>query len=92
MANYKKSHFVQFGPAIPIVPIGDFSKMRMSRDQMADAWSIIGPSAQQNMSRNFKGQCLELWQVIAAAYLEGLHHGSELEKEKRQCIPQPSNI
>lgn len=78
MANFKKPHFVAFGPPIPVVPIGDFSKMSLTDKQWADAWSICGPSAEQNMRRGRRGGPLELWQVIASAYLEGLQHGAAL--------------
>lgn len=73
--NRKRPHFVQFGPAIPVVPLRDFSKMGLTHEQWADAWHICGPSAGKNLER------LELWQVIASAYLEGLQHGSEMQKE-----------
>lgn len=81
MTNYKKPNFIHFGPSIPIVPVGDFSKFNLPKGSLEDAWQIVGPSAEKNMRKNFRGQCLELWEVIAAAYLEGLHHGSSLQKE-----------
>ena len=88
--NYRKPHFVSFGPPIPVVPIGDFSKIGLTDDQWAAAWQLCGPSAGQNMRR------LELWQVIASAYLEGLHHGSAIQKEKsewdRSQTSPPSSI
>jgi len=80
MTNFKKPNFVAFGPPVPVVPIPDFSKMGLTIEQFEAAWSIVGPSVEKNMRRNFKGQCLELWQVITVAYLEGLHHGSEIAK------------
>jgi hypothetical protein len=64
-------NFVQLGPAIPVVPIGDFTRMGLSEQQWADAWRLCGPAAEKNLKN------LELWQVIAAAYLEGLQHGAE---------------
>jgi hypothetical protein len=82
MSNYKKPHFVVFGPPVPIVPISNFSSMALSEQQWADAWSICGPSAERNMQRRFRSGPLELWQVIASAYLEGLQHGHQLAMEK----------
>lgn len=66
----KKPYFVQFGPAIPIVPITDFTKIGLTKEQMNDLWTLCGPTVERNMQRR-----LELWQVIAMAYLEGLNHG-----------------
>ena len=66
-----KLNFVHLGPPIPVVPIGDFSRMGLSDEQWAGAWRLCGPAAEKNMKN------LELWQVIAAAYLEGLQHGAE---------------
>jgi hypothetical protein len=73
-------HFARFGPAIDIVPVSDFSRMSLSDDQWANAWRLCGPSAARNMTGTTKRGPLELWQVIAAAYLEGLHHGHEMAK------------
>lgn len=75
--KFKKPHYVAFGPPIPVVPIGDFSKMRMTEEQFADAWRLCGPTAERNMLR------LQLWQVIASAYLEGLQHGAEVVIEQQ---------
>lgn len=77
----KRPHYITFGPSIPLVPVGDFSKMSLTEQQWADAWYLCGPSAEQNMRRGGRGRGLELWQVIASAYLEGLNHGAGLEKE-----------
>lgn len=68
----KRANFVRFGPPVPIVPAGDFTKARLTDDQMSDLWWLCGPSAEMNMRR------MELWQVIAMAYLEGLDHGSNI--------------
>lgn len=82
MTNRKRHHFMTFGPPIPIVPVGDFSRMKLSEEQWADAWHICGPSAEQNMRRGYGRRGLELWQVIASAYLEGLQHGAALAREQ----------
>lgn len=66
-----------FGPPIPVVPIRDFSALPSGA--LDAAWRIVGPSAQRNMSRDAHGRCCELWQVIAAAYLEGLNHGAAMK-------------
>ena len=68
-------YFARFGPAINIVPVTDFSRMSLTNKQWEDAWKLCGPSAEKNMTGTTKRVPLELWQVIAAAYLEGLHHG-----------------
>ena len=74
---------MQIGPPIPIVGVSDFSKFNLPPDSFEAVWSIVGSSAEKNMRRDFRERCLELWQVSAAAYLEGLHHGSELQKEMK---------
>lgn len=84
----KQPHFMRFGPPIPIVPITHFSKQRLTRDQWADAWSLCGPSVERNMRGGFNRPPLELWKVIASAYLEGLHHGSQLMQELVTRDPQ----
>lgn len=75
MSRTKSEYFVRFGPAIPTVPVTRFSRMFLTSEQWEDAWSLCGPSVERNMTK------LELWQVIASAYLEGLQHGSSLAKE-----------
>lgn len=78
----KQPHYMRFGPPMPVVPVGDFSKMGLTEEQWADAWSLCGPSAQMNMKGGFNRPPLQIWQVIAAAYLEGLQHGAALERER----------
>lgn len=80
MARTAKLHFMQFGPAMPIVAINNFSRIALTDQQWADAWSLCGPSAAKNMGGR---KPLEFWQVIASAYLEGLQHGHALATEKR---------
>ena len=64
------------GPcSIPLVPRGDFSKLRLSDSQLDIIWRIVGPSATINLARN------PLWIVICMAYIEGLNHGHGLEEE-----------
>lgn len=93
LMNRRRPHFMTFGPPIPVVPIGDFSVMKLTNDQWADAWHICGPSAEQNMRRGARGRGLELWQVIASAYLEGLQHGAGIERERndRPRVEEPSD-
>lgn len=79
--NYKKPHYVQFGPPIELVSVSDFSRFALTKEQFEEAWAVVGPSAERNMRRDYRGRCLEMWQVITAAYLEGLHHGSEMMRE-----------
>ena len=73
-----RPYFVKFGPPIELVPITHFTKHRLTREQWNNAWRLCGPSAEKNMER------LELWQVIASAYLEGLSHGADAA---RSCKP-----
>ena len=81
VSRTKQQHFAHFGPSIPVVPIGDFRRMALTPEQWADAWSICGSSAAKNMEGGFRKPPLQLWQVIASAYLEGLQHGAELAAE-----------
>lgn len=83
--NRTKPHYVTFGPPIPVVPVGDFSRTGLTQEQWAGAWRICGPSAELNMRR------LELWQVIASAYLEGLGHGAGIERERHER-PEPREL
>lgn len=78
MAKTPIKHFVRLGPAIPTVPITDFSRIRLSHAEFAQLWSIIGPSVERNLALN-----RELWQVIAMAYLEGLLHGRGLAQRNK---------
>ncbi len=80
-----RKHFIAFGPSVEIVPVTSFSRMALTDDQWADAWRIVGPSAARNMTGTTKRGPLELWQVIAAAYLEGLHHGSSIVSERTKA-------
>lgn len=66
--NTKRAHFASLGaPPIPMVPCRDFDKL--PHDMLKKAWWMIGPSADRNLSR------CAIWEVIAAAYLEGMNHG-----------------
>lgn len=67
---------VTLGPSIPLVPVTHFSKLRMTRQQWEDAWHLVGPSVDRNIWKQ------PLWMVIAAAYVEGVHHGSSIAKER----------
>lgn len=69
--------FVELGPSFPLVPITHFSKMRLTPNQWENAWQIVGPSVQRNFMKN-----VPLWMIIACAYLEGLHHGSEASNDR----------
>lgn len=84
--NRAKPHYAHFGPPIPVVPISDYSKARLSDDDMSSLWWLCGPSAAKNM------QNLEMWQVIAMAYYEGLNHGSGIASAGRPPAPEPRAI
>lgn len=77
----KRPHYVQFGPAIPVVQIGDFSNAKLTPKQMSDLWWLCGPSAERNMRK------LEMWEVIVMAYYEGLSHGTAIMKEDQSQKP-----
>lgn len=81
MARTKKTHRMGFGPAMPAVPITAFTEKSLSPEEFEAAWWICGPSVERNMTGK-PGRRLELWQVIAAAYLEGLQHGADLAAER----------
>jgi hypothetical protein len=63
-------HIATIGPCtIDSVPIGNFTKVQITREELESLWRLCGPSAERNMSKN------PLWMVIAMAYYEGLSHG-----------------
>lgn len=70
---------IRFGPAIPVVPVTHFSKHKITEQQWAEVWSVCGPSVERNMAGP---RPMELWKVIAAAYIEGLHHGASLARDE----------
>lgn len=78
----RKSHMqhVDLGPMAPLVPVRDFSRLRMKGQQWEDVWQIVGPS----VARNLMEGC-PLWRIIAAAYLEGLQHGAALAQEEERA-------
>jgi hypothetical protein len=71
----KSAHHIHFGPAIPVVPVRDFSRLPFTREEMAEVWKVCGPSVEQNLRKG-----LEMWQIITAAYIEGISHGSAIER------------
>ena len=74
--NPKRAYFANLGaPPIPIVPVTDFD--RLPYDMLKQAWWIVGVSADRNLSR------CAIWEVIAAAYLEGMNHGYEFSQQQR---------
>lgn len=72
-----RPHFMHFGPPMPVVPVGDFSPMRLTAAEWAQAWSVCGPSVEKNMRQGG-----ELWQIITAAWLEGLALGAGLAERR----------
>lgn len=84
MGRVKKPHHMHFGPPMPLVPMSDFSKMKLSKEDMARAWQICGPSIEINMRRGFGRRGLELWEVMVCAYLEGLQHGYGIAVERME--------
>jgi hypothetical protein len=73
-----------FGPAIPIIPRRDFDK-GFTLDQLQELWRIVGPSVMLNM-----GDGLPMWQVITAAYGEGLMHGYGIRDKQVNSEPDPT--
>ena len=78
----RKRNCIEVLPSVPLVPVTQFSKLRLTNDQMRDAWSICGPSVAANINKS------PLWIAITMAYLEGLCHGAGLMQEaiKRPAI------
>ncbi|MGI9492971.1 MAG: hypothetical protein ACR2QF_11290, partial [Geminicoccaceae bacterium] len=64
-----RTMLVALGPAVPVVPIPDFEKLRLPKSVIENAWQIVGPTVERNM-HGFRR--LEFWQLFALAYLEGL--------------------
>ncbi|SMG09866.1 hypothetical protein [Paraburkholderia susongensis] len=78
-----RNSMVQIGPCpIPLVPVRDFSKPRLTREDWNGLWQLCGPSAQHNLSRN------PLWVVICMAYYEGMAHASGLLEEQGKVTLQ----
>lgn len=75
-----KDTFIKLGPPIPVISVRDFSKFKLTSEEWDKVWRIVGPSVERNMQM----KC-PLWRVIAAAYLEGLQHGSALAREERDA-------
>ena len=67
---------VGIGPPVPRVDIRDFSKHTVPEKIALGMWEIIGPSVKHHLAAN-----LPLWKIITFAYMEGVMHGSGLEKE-----------
>ena len=76
-----RKRFANLGPRpIPVVPIGQFSKVRSKthHQMLEELWEIIGPSVELNLRQ------LPLWQVITMAYFEGCAHGSQMPENERR--------
>lgn len=72
-----KSHYVNLGPPVPMVPVSHFS--RLPNEVVEIAWQIIGPSVQRNLS---SVRPPALWEVFAACYAEGVEHGMSAMRER----------
>jgi len=75
-----QKRFANVGPRpIPIVPIGQFTKVRnkLHHERLEDLWEIIGPSIELNLRQ------LPLWKVITMAYFEGCVHGSQMMEDEK---------
>jgi hypothetical protein len=80
--NYKRAHFVHLGPQSPMVPFGDFNKVRLSDEQLREAWTIVGPTVEKNAN-------LPLWELLTVVYLDGLQIGYGIA-EKRVSPNDPT--
>lgn len=79
----QRLHFVQLGPAIPVVPVTDFTRfkdMGITQQMFEEAWKIVGPSVERNIRIP-----LEPWELYTACYLEGLAHGSQMATEMAEA-------
>lgn len=64
-----KERMVGIGPAtVPTVPLGDFTRAKLSRDDSIALWRIIGPTVQRNLT-------LPLWEQFIAIYIQGYENG-----------------
>lgn len=64
-----KERMVGIGPAtVPTVPLGDFTRAKLSRDDSIALWRIIGPTVQRNLT-------LPLWEQFIAIYIQGCENG-----------------
>lgn len=68
-----KDRRVSLGPgAVATYPITAYSSL--SRADLVTAWQLVGPTVERNIDK-------PLWMQFAAAYVEGLNHGSGYERE-----------
>ena len=72
--NYGWQH-VSFGPPVPATKVTDFTGI--TREELAAAWRLTGPSVAKNMQRGGP-----LWEVMAACYSEGAAHAVTLMSKR----------
>lgn len=73
-----KDRRVAFGPrTITAYPHSAFS--HITREQLETAWQIVGPTIERNIDQ-------PLWAQFAAAYFEGLNHGSAIEHDRADAF------
>ena len=77
----RKMQIATFGPAVPLVPVGDFS--RLPAEVIEPAWYLVGPSVLRNL--NSARNVPPLWMIFAACYAEGVNHGAGLMREKMEA-------
>lgn len=64
---------VVMGPrTVPVYPVTAWTRYRIKAD---DVWQLVGPCVEKHGNH-------PLWKQFCAVYVEGLLHGSSLEKEK----------
>lgn len=68
-----KDRRVAFGPRT-ITAYSHKAFSHITREHLETAWQLVGPTIERNIDR-------PLWMQFAAAYYEGLNHGSAMERE-----------
>ena len=70
-----KPRRISIGPCpVETYPVSAYSPLR--RAELETAWQLVGPTIERNIDK-------PLWAQFAAAYIEGLNHGSGIERESR---------
>jgi hypothetical protein len=89
------THRIQFGPAIPLVPIGDFVNLGYGDEFYDMAWYIVGPT----IERNFEKLHTKPHILYCIAFIEGMRmaisqltdagENNESRKEKLRTSKEP---
>ena len=72
-----KDQMVKIGPcAVTQLPVKCWSNWPTGI-KSTEVWKIIGPHVEKNLDR------MPLWKVFCSIYIEGLEHGSSIERISR---------